>query len=457
MAKRSYEVDMCSGPVLGKVLLFAFPLMLSTLLQLMFNAVDMVVVGRFTGSDALAAVGATGSVTNLIVGLFLNMSVGTNVLVARYYGAHDVKNVSETVHTSVAISLIFGVFLAAAGFFIAPFMLRLMGTPDNVLDQAVLYIRIYFLGMPVNILYNFGSAVMRAVGDTKRPLYFLIVAGLTNVVLNLIMVIVFRMGVAGVAIATIISQAVSALLVTLCLMRSHNIYQLHLNKLRVHMDKFLEILKIGLPAGLQSVIFNISNVLIQSSINSFGSVAIAGNTASSNIEGMTITTFSGSIYQANISFTSQNVGAKKFGRLDRITAVCASLSIFGSLVLGLLTYAFGEPLLGIYSTDPAVIEFGLRRMAIMASTHFLASIMDCMVGSLRGIGYSLQPMIISIIGVCGFRIVWLYTVFAVVRTPEVLYMSYPISWGITALIHTGCFIFLRRKLPKADLPMEQTA
>lgn len=448
---------MCSGPVLGKVLLFAFPLMLSTLLQLMFNAVDMIVVGRFTGSDALAAVGATGSLTNLLVSVFLGVSVGTNVLVARYYGAHDAKNVSEAVHTSVTISLIFGVFLAVAGFFIAPGMLMLMGTPDNVLDQAVLYIRIYFIGMPVNILYNFGSAIMRAVGDTKRPLYFLIIAGVTNVVLNLVMVIVFRMGVAGVAIATVASQAVSAILVTICLMHSDGIYQLHLRKLRVHMDKFLEIIRIGLPAGLQSAIFSISNVLIQSSINSFGAAAIAGNTASSNIEGMTVSTFAGSIYQANISFTSQNVGAKKFGRLDRITITCASLTVIGSIVLGILTYTFGETLLGIYSSDPAVIEFGLRRMVIMALTHFLASLMDCMVGSLRGIGYSLQPMIVSIVGVCGFRIVWLYTIFAAFRTPEVLYLSYPISWGLTALIHTVCFIVLRRRFPKTDLPAEEIA
>jgi len=454
MAKRRYEIDMCSGPILSKVLLFALPLMLSTLLQLLFNAVDMVVVGRFTGSDALAAVGATGSLTNLLVCVFMGISVGTNVLVARYYGARDVRNVSEAVHTSIAISLIFGVFLAVAGFFIAPAMLKLMGTPAEVLDQAVLYIRIYFLGMPVNILYNFGSAVMRAVGDTKRPLYFLTVAGVTNVVLNLIMVIVFHMGVAGVAIATVISQAVSAVLVVYCLMRSDSIYQLHLRRLRVHMDKFLEILKIGLPAGLQSAMFSISNVLIQSSINSFGAAAIAGNVASSNIEGMAISTFAGAIYQANISFTSQNVGAKKYGRLDRVTRTCMTLGAVGSILLGILTWLLGRPLLGIYSTDPEVIDFGMRRMMIMALTHFLATMMDCMVGSLRGIGYSIQPMIVSIVGVCGVRVLWIFTVFAAFRTPEVLYMSYPITWGLTAVVHMITFAVLRRRLPKTDLPTE---
>jgi len=453
VAKRSYEIDMCNGPIFSKVMLFAFPLMLSTLLQLLFNAVDMVVVGRFTGSDALAAVGATGSLSNLLVCVFTGLSVGTNVLVARYYGAHDVKNVSEAVHTSIAISLIFGVFLAVAGFFIAPAMLKLMETPAEVLDQAVLYIRIYFLGMPVNILYNFGSAVMRAVGDTKRPLYFLTIAGVTNVVLNLIMVIVFRMGVAGVAIATVVSQAVSAVLVVFCLARTDSIYKFYLRNLKVHMDKFIEILKIGLPAGLQSAMFSISNVLIQSSINSFGAAAIAGNVASSNIEGMTISTFASAVYQANISFTSQNIGAKKYGRLNRVTWTCMTMGAVGSLLLGIVTFLLGEPLLGIYSTDPEVIDFGMRRMMIMALTHFLAALMDCMVGSLRGIGYSIQPMIVSVVGVCGVRVLWIFTVFAAFRTPEILYMSYPITWGLTGLVHLGFYIFLRRKLPKEDEPL----
>ena len=452
MAKRNYEIDMCSGPVLSKVLIFAFPLMLSTLLQLLFNAVDMIVVGRFSGSGALAAVGATGSLINFLVCIFIGISVGTNVLVARYYGAHDIKNLSEAVHTSVAISLIFGVFLAVLGLFVAPWLLVVMGTPADVLDQAVLYVRIYFVGMPVNILYNFGSAIMRAVGDTKRPLYFLTAAGVTNVVLNLIMVIVFHMGVAGVAVATVVSQALSAVLVLLCLMRSESIYRVSLKQVRVHTDKFLEILRIGLPAGLQSAMFSISNVLIQSSINSFGSAAVAGNVASSNIEGMAITTFSGAIYQADISFTSQNVGAKKYGRLNRITVTCLTLGIVGSFVLGIITLMLGRPLLSIYSTDAEVIGFGMRRMAIMALTYFLAALMDCTVGSLRGIGYSIQPMIVSVIGVCGVRVLWIFTVFAAFRTPEVLYMSYPITWGLTGLVHLGFFIFLRRKLPKEDQP-----
>lgn len=453
MAKRSYEIDMCNGPILSRVLIFAFPLMISTLLQLLFNAVDMIVVGRFSGSDALAAVGATGSLINFLVCIFMGVSVGTNVLVARYYGAHDIKNLSETVHTSVAISLIFGVFLAFLGLFVAPWMLVMMGTPSDVLDQAILYTRIYFVGMPVNILYNFGSAIMRAVGDTKRPLYFLTAAGVTNVVLNLIMVIVFHMGVAGVAIATVVSQALSAVLVLVCLMRSDSSYRVSLNLIRVHKDKFFEILRIGLPAGLQSAMFSISNVLIQSSINSFGSAAIAGNVASSNIEGMTITTFTGAIYQANISFTSQNVGARKFGRLNKITVNCLAIGIIGSFLLGIMTLMLGKPLLGLYSSDAEVISFGMRRMTIMALTHFLAMLMDCMVGSLRGIGYSIQPMIVSVVGVCGIRMVWIFTVFASFRTPEILYMSYPITWGLTGLVHLGFYIFLRRKLPKEDEPL----
>lgn len=450
MASNKYEIDMCKGPILPKVLQFALPLMLSTLLQLMFNAVDMIVVGRFTGSEALAAVGATGSLLYMMVCLFIGLATGTNILVARYYGAQDVKDTTETVHTSVMLSLIFGVCMAFIGFFAAPYLLTLMGTPENVLEQAALYTRIYFIGMPVNILYNFGSAIMRAVGDTKRPLYFLVVAGVTNVVLNLISVIIFKMGVAGVAIATVVSQTVSAILVVLCLIRSDSIYRLYPKKLRVHKDKFFQILQIGLPAGLQSVIFSFSSVLIQSSLNTFGAAAIAGSTASANVEAMTCDTFANSVYQANLSFVSQNAGAKKYGRLNRIAWICAVLSVIGSIVLGILTVVLGETLISFYTSDPAVIELGLRRMRIMMYTRFLLSMMDCMAANLRGLGYSLLPTIVSITGVCGLRLVWLFTVFAAFPTLEVLFMSYPITWALTAAGNLICFLVIRRKLPKHD-------
>ena len=279
--RKSYEMDMCNGPLLGKILIFAVPLMLSGILQLLFNAADIIVVGRFSGSHALAAVGSTSALINLLVNVFIGLSVGTNVLIAQYYGAKDRKNISETVHTSVLISLI----LVFVGVALAKPILKLMGTPDDVLNQAVLYIRIYFLGMPVTMLYNFGAAILRAIGDTKRPLYFLSIAGVVNVVLNLIFVIAFDMGVAGVALATVISQVISAALVVRCLVCMDGICRLNLKKLHIHRDKLMRMVQIGLPAGMQGAIFSLSNVLIQSSVNSFGSVAMAGNTAAANIEG----------------------------------------------------------------------------------------------------------------------------------------------------------------------------
>ncbi|MDD6033366.1 MAG: MATE family efflux transporter [Oscillospiraceae bacterium] len=449
MASKSYEIDMCSGPLLPKILRFSLPLMLSGMLQLLFNAADMVVVGRFSGSEALAAVGSTGSLVNLLINVFMGLSIGTNVLVARFYGARDAGNVSETVHTSVLLSLVCGVFLIFVGFFVAPPLLELMGTPEDVLSQAVLYIRIYFAGMPVIMLYNFGSAVLRALGDTRRPLYFLVIAGVANVLMNLFFVIVLKMGVAGVALATVLAQAISAGLVTLCLIRSDGIYRLQLKKLKIHKEKLLAMMQIGLPAGLQGAIFSISNVLIQSSINSFGSVAMAGNTASSNIEGFVYTAMN-SLYQANLSFTSQNMGAKKYSRINRIALICVGIVTVVGLVLGVGATLVGRSLLGIYSSDPAVIEYGIARMRIIATLYFLCGIMDCMVGSMRGLGYSILPMIVSLTGACGLRILWILTVFAAHRSLFVLYLSYPVSWTITALAHVVCFLIVRRRIPKTD-------
>ena len=300
--KRNYEIDMCNGPLLGKICIFALPLALSSILQLLFNAADIVVVGNFAGSSALAAVGSTSSLINLIVNIFIGLSVGTNVLVARHYGAGNASELSDTVHTSITVSIIAGIILVFIGYFSASPLLTLMGTPDDVIDQATLYMRIYFIGMPVNMLYNFGAAVLRAIGDTKRPLYYLFIAGVVNIVLNLVFVIIFHLDVAGVAIATVISQAISAVLVTLCLMRSDAAYQLHLKKLKIHKDKLFQIAQIGLPAGMQGAIFSISNVLIQSSINSFGSLAMAGSTAAANIEGFVYVSMN-SFYKASLSFT----------------------------------------------------------------------------------------------------------------------------------------------------------
>lgn len=443
----SYEIDMTHGPLLGKIVKFAIPLALSGILQLLFNAADIVVVGRFAGSSALAAVGATGALINLIVTLFMGLSVGTNVLVAQYYGAGNRKDLSETVHTSILSSVLFGVVLIGIGVLLARPVLKAMATPPDVLDQAVIYMRIYFIGMPGMMLYNFGAAVLRAVGDTQRPLYFLLLAGVINVALNLFFVIVLHMGVAGVAAATSISQAISAGLVLLCLVRADSSYRVELKQLCIKKDKLLKMAKIGLPAGIQGASFSISNVLIQSTINSFGSVAMAGNTAAANIEGF-VSTGMDAFSQAAMSFTGQNVGAKKLDRVNRILALCLSLGVSVGLVLGLSAYALGPNLLGIYSADSEVIAFGLRRMAIVCTCQCIGALMGNMVGVLRGLGASFVPMVITITFVCGFRVVWLYTAFAAVPTLEMLYASYPITWGLAALVDFGCYFIVKRRVEK---------
>ena len=454
MAKRSYEVDMCRGPLLGKILIFAFPLMLSGILQLLFNAADIVVVGRFAGSQALAAVGSTGALINLIINVFIGLSVGANVLVARYYGAGEKEQVSQAVHTSVLLSLLCGVVLIAVGVLLAQPLLELMGTPDDVIDMSATYMRIYFCGMPVIMLYNFGAAILRSVGDTKRPLYFLIVAGLINVVLNLFFVIVCGMDVDGVALATVISQVVSAALILLCLMRMEGPCHLNLHKLHIYKDKMWQIVRVGLPAGLQGCIFSISNVLIQSSVNSFGSVAMAGNTAAGNIEGFVYTGMN-AIYQTALSFTSQNYGARQYHRISRVMRLCLALVTAVGLGLGLTAVLFHNQLLGIYSSDPQVIAYGTMRMRFVATLYFLCGIMDVMAGVMRGMGYSILPMIVSLTGACGLRILWIFTLFAANRTLSMLYVSYPVSWFITALAHLGCYFWVRRKMPQEDAPLPE--
>ena len=444
MAK-SYEMDMTSGPLLKKILIFSVPLMLSGILQLLFNAADIIVVGQFTGSSALAAVGSTSSLINLFVNVFIGFSIGANVLVAQYFGARDEKNVHETVHTSILLAIICGLILIVAGISLAPPMLELMDTPDEVLGQAVLYMRIYFVGMPATLVYNFGAAILRAVGDTRRPLYYLFVAGCVNVVLNLFFVVVCGRGVDGVAIATVISQVISAALIVRCLVKSDGMYRLNLSMLKLHRQKVIQIARIGLPAGFQGAIFSISNVLIQSSVNSFGSIAMAGNTAASNIEGF-IYTCMNAVYQTSLSFTSQNLGAGKIKRISRILVECLVVVFLVGAVMGFLAYTFGAELLRIYSTDPEVIESGLHRMRVICQTYYLCGMMDVTVGALRGLGYSVMPMLVSLAGVCGVRIVWIFTAFVWSRSLFTLYISYPISWGATFVIHLICFAVVYRKL-----------
>lgn len=446
---KTYEMDMCNGPVLKKILIFSIPLMLSGVLQLLFNAADIIVVGRFAGSQSLAAVGSTTALINLLINIFIGLSVGANVVVARAYGGRRDKDVSEAVHTAIAVSIVSGVILIVMGFVFSRLMLELMGTPDDVIDKAVLYMRIYFAGMPVVMLYNFGSAILRAVGDTRRPLYFLSIAGAVNIVLNLFFVIVMHMDVAGVALATVISQCISSGLVLRCLAKSEGGLKLELSKIKIHRKKMFQIFKIGLPAGMQGAIFSVSNVLIQSSVNSFGSIAMAGNAASANIEGFVYNAMN-AVYQTNLSFTSQNIGGKKYTRVNKILFTCLGTVTVVGMILGFGAYAIGDELLLIYSTDPEVIRFGMLRMSIIATTYFTCGWMDTMVGSLRGMGYSVLPMIVSLTGACGLRILWIFTIFAQQRTLTSLYISYPVSWVITAGVHMLCYFLIKRKLPKKD-------
>lgn len=443
--EKSYEIDMCNGPLLGKILVFAIPLMLSGILQLLFNAADIIVVGRFVGPQALAAVGSTSSLINLLINVFIGLSIGSNVLVANYYGAKKEDDVIETVHTSILVSFICGTALIFIGLFLSAPMLSLMGTPDDVLSQATLYMRIYFVGMPVIMLYNFGAAILRAVGDTKRPLYYLLLAGIVNVVLNLFFVIVLHMGVAGVALATVLSQIISAGLIIRALMKHEGFLRLHLKKLKIHPHKLKRMIYIGLPAGMQGAIFSISNVLIQSSINSFGSIAMAGSTASSNIEGFVYNSMN-AVYQTSLSFTSQNYGAGKMDRVTKILLLCEGFVIVVGLVLGNGAYFFGRQLLGIYTSDPQVISYGLIRMAYICVPYCLCGMMDVLVGSMRGMGYSIVPMLVSLAGACGLRILWIFTVFQWFRSLDILYLSYPVSWAITIAAHLICFLVIRKKV-----------
>lgn len=443
---------MCNGPLLGSILRFAIPLMLSGILQLLFNAADIIVVGQFTGSGAMAAVGSTSSLNNLIINLFLGLSAGGSVVMALFYGAKDWKSVEEVAHTAILLGFLSGVTLLFVGFILAEPLLRLMGTLDDVIDQAVLYMRIVFIGMPAMMVYDFGAGILRAVGDTRRPLIFLFCGGVINVFLNLFFVIVLEMGVAGVATATAISQCISAALIVRCLIKTDAAYRINLRRLRLVKDKLLRILRVGLPAGIQGAVFSVSNVLIQSSVNSFDSTAVvAGNTSSSNIENFVYTAMI-SFYHASLNFTSQNVGANKVGRIVPILRCSLMCVVAVGLILGLSAVFFGSTLLSIYNPDPEVISHGLRRLNLICSTYFLCGMMDVTCGSIRGLGPSITPTIVSLTGACGLRIVWIYTIFAMNRSLFTLYLSYPVSWFVTFSAHLVCFCVFYRRWKREALP-----
>lgn len=446
---KKYEMDMCSGSILGKILLFTIPLMCSSLLQLLFNAADIIVVGRFAGDNSLAAVGSTSSLINLLTNFFLGLSVGANVLVARYYGAKQQKDLSETVQTAMTLSLYSGVLLTVIGCAGARQILIWMQTPEDVLPLASLYLRIYFGGMTATMLYNFGSAIMRATGDTRRPLYYLSLAGVINVVLNLLFVIVFHMDVAGVAAATVISQCISAFLIVRCMVKERGSIHLDLTALKVNGDKFKKIIQIGLPASFQGMVFSFSNVIIQSSVNSFGAVTVAGNSAAANIEGFVYVAMN-AFHQAAISFTGQNVGAAKYERINKILYTAQCCVIVAGAVFGNIAVFFGYPLLSMYTSSPAVMEAGMRRLEVICRFYAFCGMMDVMVGSLRGLGYAVMPMIVSLIGACGLRLLWIFTFFRMEAFHSVtsLYLTYPVSWFITFATHVACFVIVRRKLAK---------
>lgn len=443
MKNNKYEIDMCNGTLMDKLISFSLPLMLSGILQLLFNAVDIIVVGRFTGSQALAAVGSTTALINIFTNLFIGISLGANVLAARFYASGKEKEMSETVHTSITLALISGLVMALAGVLLARFALNLMGTPNDVIDQSVLYIKIYFLGMPFFMLYNYGAAILRAVGDTKRPLFFLVISGMTNAVLNLVLVIVFHMGVAGVAIGTIVSQLISSILVLRCLYTSNTSYRLYFSKLGIKTQYLKQIFQVGIPAGIQSTVINLSNALLQSSVNSFGSVAMAGYTAANNIFGFLYMSVN-AVTQSCMSFTSQNYGVKKLKRMDRVLLDCMILSVGVTLTLGCGAYFFGPELLKIYTSDADVIRCGVEVLAFTTVPYFCCGIMDLLPGALRGMGYSGVPMILSIIGTVGTRIVWIFGLFPAHRSLSFLFISYPVSWILTILMQAVCFCFVRK-------------
>ncbi|MBO4560176.1 MAG: MATE family efflux transporter [Lachnospiraceae bacterium] len=449
---KKYEMDMCSGPILSKMLMFALPLMLSSVLQLLFNAADVVVVGKFAGDNSLAAVGCTGSLVNLLVNLFVGLSVGANVMSARHFGAKQYDELSRTVHTAITVAAISGIILTFIGVVFADNILRLMSTPEPVLPLAALYLRIYFGGMVANMLYNFGSAILRAVGDTKRPMYFLTFAGVVNVVLNLIFVIVLKMDVAGVAIATVISQCISAFLVLRCLIMETGAIHLDVKKLGIDAAEFKNIVRIGLPAGLQGCVFSLSNVVIQSSINSFGETVVSGSAASANLEGFVYVAMN-SFHHATLNFMSQNFGAGKYSRMKKVMICGLGCVIVAGLALGNLEVFFGRRLLSLYTSSPAVIEAGITRLTINNTLYCLCGMMDVMVGVLRGIGYSVMPMIVSLVGACGTRLLWIATVFRIAsfHRIETVYIAYPISWFLTFAAHVVCYFIVRRKaIPAVD-------
>ena len=442
-----YELDMTSGNLLKKIIVYTIPLILTGVLQLLYNACDVIVVGQFSGHEALAAVGSTGSLISLIVNLFVGLSVGGSVAFARSIGMKDYERANKAVHTAVLVSLIAGVFLTFVGVFGARQFLIWMDSPEDVLDLATLYVQIYFGGIIFNLLYNFASGVVRANGDTKRPLIILSIAGIINVVLNLFFIIVFHMSVAGVALATIISQAFSAAAIMRLLIKEKGHLKFDISKLKIDKDVLSEMIRVGLPSGVQGSLFSISNVIIQKTVNGFGSVIMAGNSAAHNVEGFVYTAMN-SFHQTALNFSSQNLGAKKYENTKKCLKYCMLCVFVVGFGMGLIFYAFGPWLLRLYTQEAVVIEYAMLRMTYIILFYFLCGLMDVVVGCLRGIGSSIVPMIVSLLGVCVLRIVWIYTIFEKYQSLDSLYVSYPISWAVTLLVLICCYLNVSKRLQK---------
>ena len=450
---KKYQGSMLEGPLLPSVIRYTIPIVLTSVLQLLFNAADLIVVGKFCGSVSVGAVGATGSLTSLIVNLFVGLSIGGGVAVAHGIGSRNERQISEAVHTAVPLALVGGALLTVVGITLSKPMLILMSTPESTLPLSALYMKIYFGGITFTVVYNFCAAILRAAGDTKSPLIFLTIAGVANVILNVIFVTVFHMNVAGVALATILSQGIAAVLVLRALIRRTDACHLNLRKLHFHKQQLQKIIRIGLPAGIQSSLFSISNVIIQSSINSFGDVFVSGNAAAANLEGFLYVTVN-SFHQTTVNFVGQNVGARQYRRANNTVWICQGCALVVGLAMGIALWSFGETLLGIYITDsPEAIQYGLVRFVWVSLPYFLLGLLDVCNGALRGYGQSVGPMIVSVVGICGIRVLWVYTVFRMpaFHTPQWLYVSYPISWIVTLIAQTVLFFHIRAKFLHKDI------
>ena len=444
---KKFSLDMTEGPFLKKILLFSVPLMLTGLLQLAYNSADIIVVGKCVGPEALAAVGSTGSLVNLFLNVFLGLSMGSGVMVARHIGEKDNKKIHECVHTAMLLSVICGLFIGTVGFFASKYMLRIMDVPPDVIELATLYLKIYFLGSPGLLAYNFGASIIRATGDTKRPLYILSLSGLVNVGLNLLLVLVFNMGVSGVAIATIVSQYLSAIFIVIYLMRMPNSCKLIVNKLKLYKSELKSIVRLGVPAGVQNSLFSVSNVIIQSTVNSFGSVAMAGIAAGSNFDSY-VYTCTNAVAQTAMNFTSQNMGAKKYRNVGKVYRYCLIVTVIVGLAMGWLGRLFGDQIVGLFSDEAEVIAIGSERLKMIMPFYFFCSLMDVAACQIRGMGKSVEPMIVSLIGACGIRLFWVFFVLPYNHTLMFLYIAYPLSWSLTFFAQFILYFIIKRRMKK---------